>query len=337
MIKHIYESFLEYDIKVQCALISAFVTIILSIFGHLYNFFKERYNLNYKLKKEFKFEQIKKLREEISKNKIPLLNAAEDLNKRLINFNINIDEKWHEITKEQWCKDNTQYYYIRSFVYRFLVFLYWVKKTEEDTFSIDSTIAQKRDKRFHKFIKTFKLIFCSKELIEKLTIASISNTEKEHSRKIVNKNHFFRNKIENYLIYVTEEWDMEDGKKGIRVINYEDFIYKSLNEYDKLEKLIEYFSNITNDEKNPKLNVLRCLQIVLIEFLNEFGHSYHKMKWKDRFLLYLDYRKKIVIRKEFRNFCKQNNMVSRCLLFLTILKIPFFPTKYGLTFKILKL
>ena len=123
------------------------IPVLTFIFGYITKIIYERYTLNFKLKKEFEFEQKKKLKEEIAQNKMKLLNSAEELNHRLWNFSQHVGENWHRVSTNDW--NTTEQYYLKSFVYRFLKFLYWNIQTEKDTISIDTTIAEKEIGRAH--------------------------------------------------------------------------------------------------------------------------------------------------------------------------------------------
>ena len=81
---------------------------------------------------------------------MPLLNSAEELNYRMWNFNKNISEGYHQIDPNKWFESNQ--YYLNSFVYRFLVFMHYCIKTEEGVLSIDSTVADKNDILFLKYV-----------------------------------------------------------------------------------------------------------------------------------------------------------------------------------------
>ena len=69
---------------------SFIIPIITFVVGWIAKIVYERYTLNYKLKVEYDFEQRKRLREEIGKNKMHLINTSEEFNYRLWNFNDNI-------------------------------------------------------------------------------------------------------------------------------------------------------------------------------------------------------------------------------------------------------
>ncbi len=257
------------------------------LFGWVAKVVYERYTLKYKLKLEYNFGQKKKLKEEIVKNKIELLNITEDLNHRLWNFNINISENWHKISKYDW--ENRTKYYTRSFVYRFLVFIHLVLKTEKDIKSIDTVIADKKDILFLKYIKTFKDIFCEPQLLKDLNYSGQNDT-----------NHFFKNNLIGLSKLVLNENQV--------VLDFEEFKTKTVNNYIELEKVINYFTEINDDKYDKNLNVLRCFHLIIINFLNEFGHDYQKTSTLKKLGLWWNYRDKIRVTKRFKKFIKKSKL-----------------------------
>ncbi len=282
------EWFNQLDIKVQVVIISSITSIFVFLIGWFFKIFYERNSLRYKLRKEYEFEQKKKLKEEIAKHKMPLLNITEEFNHRLWNFNENIDKNWHQINKQEW-EERTKYY-TRSFVYRFLVFLHWVLKTEKDTVSIDSIIADKNDILYLKYIKTFKDIFSEPKLLSELNYLNGNN-----------QNHFFKNDLIGYSKWVIE---------GDRVIDFDEFSDKTENEFDELEKVINYFSNIQNDNNDKNLNVLRSFHLLIISFLNKYGHTYQKTDNTKIKELADIYKGKIKIKKGFESFIEKSKLES---------------------------
>lgn len=247
--------FTALDTASQTIIISSGTSIVIFVLGSIFGFIKDRYSLSYKLKKEFNFEQKKKLKEEIAKNKTHLLNSVEELNHRLWNFSQNVDKMWHCVPEDEWFKKDDQYY-INSFVYRFLCFIHWTIKTERDTITVDTTIADANDILFLKYVKTFKNIFTDTDLLKNLDYNNEHNT-----------NHFYKNDLIGYSKLVTKDENVMDF----------DLFVKALEEsYSPLKKVIEYFSKIKNLDSDKNLNILRCFHLITIAFLNKFGHDYQR-------------------------------------------------------------
>ncbi|HBS85470.1 MAG: hypothetical protein A2W91_16820 [Bacteroidetes bacterium GWF2_38_335] len=284
MIIDIIDWFNKLDVKIQVVLISSITSIIVLVLGWFFKGIYERNSLNYKLKKEFKFEQKKKLKAEIAKNKIPLLNAVEEFNHRIWNFSQNVGENWHKVPREG------DQYYINSFIYRFLLIIHLTIKTERDTITIDSTIAEKSDILFLKYVKTFKDIFTDIDILRELGYDHRQNT-----------NHFYKNDLIGYTKAVL-------SLNNERVMDFDDFKEKLDQNYLILKKVIHYFIDINADDYDKNLNVLRCYHIIGISFLNTFGHTYQKTSKKKFKKIFNDYEKKIKVKKGFELFIRKSKL-----------------------------
>jgi hypothetical protein len=278
--------FKELDVKIQAGFISGVTSIIVLLLGWLIRILYERNSLKFKLKKEFDFEQKKKLKEEIAKNKIHLLNSAEELNHRLWNFSQHVGENWHKIDKADWLKPTK--YYINSFVYRFLIFIHWIIETERKTLTVDSTIADSDDILYLKFIKTLKDIFTDVDLFKGLNYDCSHDT-----------NHFFKNDLIGYSKSVLE---------NERILDFDDFREKRQNEIGSITKVFEYFAKIENDNNDKNLNVLRCTHLLLIRFLNIYGHDYQKTSDEKIKTITSKYKQEILIKENFEEFVKKSKI-----------------------------
>lgn len=276
------------DVKIQAGLISAITSIIIFILGWVIKFFYERFALNHKLNKEFQFEQRKKLKEEIAINKVHLLNSAEELNHRLWNFSQNVDKCWHNIDKKDWLKPSK--YYINSFVYRFLVFIHWLIEAERKTLSIDTTIADSRDILYLKYIKTLKDIFTDADLFEGL---NYDNSHDTH--------HFYKNDLIGYSKAVIENH---------RVLDFDEFQKKWANNITDIYKIFGYFSEIEDIKTDKILNILKCSHLLIISFLNNYGHDYQKTP-KDKITTIIKkYKNEIIIVSNFEKFIKKSKITK---------------------------
>jgi len=202
------------DLTIQVVIISSITSIFGFITGWIFKLLYERNSLKYKLKKEYEFEQKKKLKDEIAKNKIHLLNAVEELNHRLWNFSQNISTKKYSVSKNNWFTE--EQYYLNSFIYRFIKVLYLTIKTENDTVSIDSTIADNNDILFLKYIKTFKDIFTDKDLIKNLPTQNKTT-------------HFYKNNLFGFASYISNEGNL---------LSFEEFEEVLKINYKGLEKVL---------------------------------------------------------------------------------------------------
>lgn len=270
----------------QTTIISATTSIIVLFVTWITGILKEQYSLNYKLNKEYEFEQRKKLKEEIAKTKIPLLNSVEELNYRLYNLNLNLHLGWQIVTKSDWFIN--EQYFLNSSIYRMLEFWYWVIKTERDTVSIDSTIAEKDDILYLTYIKTFKNMFSDIDILKELDYGPNDNT-----------NHFFKNDLDTY-----GSWLVENEK----LIGFEEFKKKLRSDYDKYQKVIEYCTKIKNLDTDRNLNVLRSFHLIAISFLNKYGHDYQKTDNKKLKILTDSYKQSLKVKIGFKNFLSKNKL-----------------------------
>jgi hypothetical protein len=279
--------FTDLDFKVQSAIIGGLFSTIIFLLGWLFKVFHDKYSLNFKLNKEFTFEQKKSIKQEIAKTKTPILNAGEELNYRLWNFIHNIGENWHSIPQDKWLEP--KHYYLRTFVYRLLVFIYWSLEIEKSLTHFDSTVADEKDLNYIKYLKTFKNIFCDTMILRDLDYANNATT-----------NHFYKNDLLTYANFIKDE----NGD----VIDYDKFYIKLKDNYKDIEKVFVYINNIENDVEDKSLNVLRCFHLLLIQFLTIYGHDYQKTDKKKTYKLIEEHYHNIKIKNNFNTFLERNKM-----------------------------
>lgn len=248
------DEFLISDPKIQSSIISALVTVAMFVLGWIFKIIYDKHSLNYKLKQEYTFEQKKRIKEGISKTKTPLLQASESLNHRFWNLESNIDEKWLERQRNEWTVE--EHHYLRSFVYRWLCLVFWILKAEKSVGEYDGTLSPKVDLLYLKYVKTIKFCLCDRLLLEKLdyTVRDTSN-------------HFYIDDLPKFASYLEN-----DGA----VISYYEFEEKLNANLMPIEKVFMFFSSVNSDGKNKNLNLLRVLHLIVISFLNRFGHEYQE-------------------------------------------------------------
>ncbi|MBI9056046.1 MAG: hypothetical protein JEY96_19655 [Bacteroidales bacterium] len=283
------EAWKNLDTELKVVIISAGTSFLIFIIGWLIKSLHDKYSFNYKLKREYMFKQQKNIQEEIAKTKTLLLNSSEEVNYRLWNFIFNISENWHSIEESKWLE--SKHYYLRSFVYRILVFIFWILETEKSILSFDSTVANKKDNYYLKFVKTFKHIFCDIRILKELDYENNSVS-----------NHFYANELPSYAKYVS------NNNGG--VIDYDEFYEKAKKDYSKINKLFIYINEMTDNENDKNWNVLRCYHLLILEFLNNFGHDYQKTNKKKMKFIFDKY-KTIKIKKGFYEFIKKNKIEKK--------------------------
>ncbi|MBQ0398667.1 hypothetical protein J7S99_13800 [Providencia rettgeri] len=266
------------------ALISGIVTISLFIIKGVFSSLWNKYFLAYKIKYEHSHEQKKKIKEAISKYKMPLLDSAESLNHRLWNFSSNCNQGWHKLKKDDIFSNK---YYLQSFCYRFLVFYAWSLKFERELIFIDVTFADKNDLFFIKYIKFMKNIFCDATMMKNTGYNNEQATD-----------HFFKDE----LISVVESMFSDSG-----VITYTEFKLRDKSEYIDV---CNYISSISTDKVCNKWNLINCFHFTLMAFLSRFGYDYQRT---DLFKLYklqsLQTKNKLI---ENFNFIVSNAKLNSC-------------------------
>jgi len=239
------------DPNVQSALIAAAVAILTLLLRAVTKPIWERSFHNFKLESDYKYDQRKKVRDAISKHKVPLLNSAESLNHRLWNFSGNAPEAWHIQIDGENISDK---YYLLSFCYRFLLFFSISRKIDLDLVYLDSTVSTKKDLEFLKYLKLFPQLFSDAEIFK--------GTSYDRS---VDTDHFFSDEFRE-LVRVMYHDD--------KVLSYSEF--KKKVEEKEFSHLISYFSGISVNHTCLRWQVLNSFHFVLMAFLNDYGYDFQK-------------------------------------------------------------
>jgi hypothetical protein len=294
MLKEIFSNFPTEVKTIIITIITSILTVFISSFiKYIYS----NYSLNYKLKREYIFSQNKLIKEEISKYKMYLLNSCEEFNDRLWNFTNNIGKEWHKIKENDY--GNPDNYYIHSFVYRFMILFYYIYKTDESTISFDSTIAENKDMEYLKFIKTMKNIFCDALLLKSFNYKPSTQS-----------NHFFKNNFYNYINFIQEN--------GI-ILNYDQYLNKIKNNSIKIKPVIDYFVNIEESIDNINYTIVKEFHIIIIIFLNLFGHDYQKTSnTKIKRLLKENY-KCIKNKTDFEQYMIRSKLINKIKKYIKML------------------
>lgn len=246
--------FCKLNSALQSTIISAVTSVAICFIPYIFNFFREKYMLGYKLRKEYTFKQRMGIKEKLASSKTPLIRSAEEINYRLWNLSKNIDNRWHNCNELD-IKQHGKCYYIKSFVYRFLCFLYWIDRAEDDIYNFDFSVAAKEEKEYLKYIKILKHFFCENELLRKLGY--------DYSK---DEAHFYKENIKIYVNYI---------KNGDSVISYGDFIQKIETDYTEIQTVVDFIKRTEIDEINKQYNILKSFHLFLMLFLNKYGLDYH--------------------------------------------------------------
>jgi uncharacterized protein YbdZ (MbtH family) len=278
--------------EVKTIIITVITTVLTVLITYFIKYVYDKHSLEYKLSREYTFLQKKLIKEEIAKHKICLLNSCEELNYRLWNFTVNINKGWHNISETE--IQNQANYYLHSFVYRFLSLYYWIFKIDESIISFDSTIADRKDIEYLKFIKTIKNMFCDTLLLESFNYDTSTES-----------NHFFKDNFYHYIGFV---------KNNEGIISYNSYLKKLKTNIMEVQPIIKYIVNIKDDMNNINYTILKEFHIILLVFLNLYGHDYQKTEHSKIKSLVKDTYKAVKNKDEFENYiirCKLNKELKK--------------------------
>ncbi len=235
--------------EVIAAIIAA-ITSVITVF--ILRPIIEKGIFRFKLKEEHKYEQRKKIKDVLAKNKSNLLNSAEQLNHRFWNFKENYIKEWHLVNGKYFIADN---YYFNSFIYRILSFFAWIKVVNNEMIFLDTTIASNEDLFFVKYLQIFPQIMCDLYLFEGF----------EYDDNI-SKDHFFRNDFESITsILITEKND---------VVDFSVFLDRVREEKEKYERLCAFIDGLSPNEERLRFDRLQLLHLTIIAFLNRYGYDF---------------------------------------------------------------
>ncbi|MGJ0847752.1 hypothetical protein ACR77J_13765 [Tissierella praeacuta] len=258
--------------QIQSALIAGAVSIIIWLLSFLAEPLKLNITHYFRLKLEHKYNERKKIKNILSKNKMFLLWAAEELNYRIWNLYNNYDKKWVDSNTTN--KENLKGYYFKSFLYRISIFYTWIHKIESEIEYIDVTLADKEDLYFLKYLKVFTKLICNYQLIN-----DYDKTYGSHSQK----DHLFANNLTEQCRNLSQLDFMNDSV----------FLEWNLSHNNIFA---DYIKGIHPDENRYRWDVLQLLHILIMCFLNSYGYDYHyTTKEKFRNLLHAPYMHKRLI------------------------------------------
>lgn len=271
--------------KLIPVIVSAITTVIVFFLTLFTKNYVDTKILRSKLDIEHKFDQRKKIKEVLAKNKIHLLTACEDFNHRMWNFSNKYTECWLKVDGDYL---NTHYYF-HSFVYRHLAIFAWTKKIQNEMIFFDTTIAGKEDLEFVKFLNVFSRMFCDLTFLEGLK-ADGSKTE----------DHFFRNEFNLFadnLITTT----------GV----------KSFSEYDndlqavgqKINRLFLFFDGLSPNENRKRWDRLHFFHLTVLMFLNNYGYDFQFTN-NEKLKQVLTHPKKSAFLDNYFNFLKEYHLMD---------------------------
>ncbi len=245
------EYFLNLDVKIQAALISAFTSIFIFIITISSKNFLERKIYSSKLKSNYEYEQRKLIKDVLAKNKGHLIHSAHSLNGRLKNFTKNYNKASVWMEKKQ--------YYFKSFLFRILRFFAWIHIIEQDLIFLDTSISEKSDLDFVKYLKIFPEFFHDGDLVTNMNL-----TDKQVENDLI-----YRDVFKNMFL-----WMIKDDNT---VISFNEFEKRYDKHYSEFEPLADYIYKIKiDDTERFRIDRLFGLQLMIIGLINNYGYDYQE-------------------------------------------------------------
>jgi hypothetical protein len=243
---------LNLDPKIIAAIIAAATSIITLILSAIGKSLFERHFHIFKLEADHRYEQRKRIKKILSRNKIQLLNSCESLTHRLWNFAENYREHWHRLDGN-YSKAEHNYYFLSS-LYRILSVFAWIRKIENEMIYLDTTISTKEDLNFIKYLKVLPQLFCDLLLFDGFEYDKNYDTD-----------HFFKNNFEQMAACLLNENGVTD---------FSDF-KKNFSEYrKKVDSMCNFIDDLSPDEERLRWDRLQAFHLVLMAFINSFGYDF---------------------------------------------------------------
>ena len=199
---------------------------------------------------EYDHEQRMQLRAKVGKYHGRLLEAALDLNYRLVNLSNNSQEGWLDVGGDYRQTRGTQHYF-RTMVFRFVRLVGLAIKFEREAIVVDNRIAEGTDEAFVRYPKAFRWAMTDAALFKGL--------EYDYSRS---RDHFFTDQLRHLCSVV---WG---SREEIEFSEFEELVIDGPG----LDDLLEFFDGLKPAQL--RWDRLMVLRLFLMAFINTFGHDY---------------------------------------------------------------
>jgi hypothetical protein len=237
-------------IALVAAVVSAAVSILIILVRSLV---LDRWYHLFKLEQEYRYEQRKKIKDILARNKVQLLNQCEDLSHRMWNLRHNYQKEWHHVSGVFHDPGNRYFF---SSIYRVVAVLAWIRKTEKEMCYLDTTEASPADLDFVAFLRLLPTILTDVQLFKGVAY-----------NESVAKDHFFKNDLHS----MADEF-LDNGE----VIQFSEFSRSPEHTIGNLEQVCRFVDGISPGEKRLRWDRMQAFHLTLIAFLNMYGYSYQR-------------------------------------------------------------
>ena len=203
---------------------------------------------------EYEREQRKALRAKIGAYHGRLLEAALDLNYRLVNLNRNWESGWLR-AEGDYRAPASAHHYLRTTAFRFVRLAGLAERFEREAIVVDARIADKTDQAFVRYPKAFRWVMTD--------VALFASLEYDISES---REHFFTDQLRQLC---ARAWgDSEE----LEFDHFEGLVVGDAG----LDELFEFFDGI--EPGQLRWDRVICLQLLLMAFINTFGYDFQKSK-----------------------------------------------------------
>lgn len=241
---------LDFPPAVAAAIVAAIVSVATTVLSSPLRIWIERHLLRDKLSVEYLNDERKKFRSLVGKYHGRILEAGQDLNFRLWNIHHNAAKGWLRVTRY-----DGDAYYFNTTIYRFLNFLYYLRRYQKDAVYLDARTADEADFLFRVYVKAFFWILTDARIFENLEYDPTYATA-----------HF----LSDLLKRTCDQCGVQtDPNMFVDHIEFEKRILSNMDH----RFILEFFNDLQSSKQPLRWDRLAVFHTLLLCFLNRFGYA----------------------------------------------------------------
>lgn len=226
--------------------------VVAGIVSALISYFFKTREMRKSAEIDYQYEQKKKLSELIGGRHGRLVAAASRFSLRMNNLYRNDSHGWINVDGNY----ATSSYYFRSTIYRFMELLCVLRDVERQSILLDTRIAKPTDFNFLKYVTAMNWVISDSELLNE-----------NESDVVYQRDHIYADNIRRFCDLSLEEGEFPD------IETFE----KHFSNDSELEVVLKFFDGVTRGEPRKRWDRLVCLHLLILSFLNSFGHPSDKV------------------------------------------------------------
>jgi hypothetical protein len=236
----------------SAVVIAALTALVTTLAAAPARLFVDRRLQRSKVELEYEHEQRKALRSKIGLYHGRLLEAALDLNYRLVNLNVNWSKGWLKVGGYYRSPPGSQRY-LRTTAFRFVKLAGLANRFEREAIVVDARIADMADRAFVRYPKAFRWVMTDVKLFGSL---SYDISRGDH--------HFFTDQLRQLCALA---WGPAQELEF-------DQLEMTIVQGPGLDELLEFFDGV--EPSQLRWDRLICLQVLLMAFINSYGYDYQR-------------------------------------------------------------